>query len=58
MAALSMTCLHAAAGRGVNRNINIRSTLINNSTLLERRSETEVPVHISIVVCRLRKKSR
>jgi len=29
MAALSMTCLHAAAGRGVNRNINIRGTLIN-----------------------------
>jgi hypothetical protein len=58
MAALSMTCLHAAAGRGFNRNLNIRGPLINRSTLPENRSEPEVSVNLSLVVYKLRKKSQ
>jgi len=56
MAALSMACLHAAAGR-VNRNLNIRGNLINKSTLLKI-GQPEVPVQLSIAVYKLRMNSQ
>jgi len=58
MAALSMKCLYAAPGRGVNRNLNIRGNLINKCTLLEHRTEPEVPVHLSLVASKLCNKSQ